>query len=423
MTTGLLALIIAVAIVLQILLSLLTGVWRKRNSLGNEDDPATEGIGAPAVSDLERHQAAAGKWEGFKPFRVVRRVEENVAGDICSFYLQPTEPMTLPDFHPGQYLTLKLELQSEGDGDKRSAVRCYSLSDRPRPDCYRISVKRVGAPADLSTAPPGQASNHLHDRVEVGDLLMVKAPSGNFHLMEEPPLPLVLIAGGIGITPMLSIINTLVEQKSEREIWLFYGVRNGREVIMHTLLKRLDQTRPHLHLHLCYSRPHAADRIGTDYQHAGHVDMRLLQDVLRLRRYQFYVCGPSAMMESIVPGLQALGIPASDIHYEAFGPASLAKPKAKVSEASHKPEASWRVTFSKSGRSAQWTNGHDSLLSFTEGEGIAVDSACRAGSCGSCQTRIESGEVEYNHAPDADVEAGHCLLCVSRPSSDLKLSL
>ncbi|MEW8029960.1 MAG: 2Fe-2S iron-sulfur cluster-binding protein [Candidatus Thiodiazotropha sp.] len=423
MTTGELALTIVGAILLQMILALVIGGLRRRYFESKSDGtPAGRPQAPNAVRDLKKENILR-DWEGFRSFRVVRRVDENVVGDICSFYLEPSEPMALPNFRPGQYLTFKFDLQSEGDPGKRTVMRCYSLSDRPRPDCYRISVKRVGMPGDRSTVPPGLVSNHLHDQVEVGDLLMVKAPSGNFHLIEDPLLPLVLIAGGIGITPMLSIINTLVELNSEREIWLFYGVRNGREVIMHTLLKRLDQTHPHFHLHLCYSRPDVADRIGTDYQHAGHVDMTLLQDVLTLRRYQFYICGPTAMMESIVPGLQALGIPASDVHFEAFGPASLAKPKAKVGEASRKPDESWRVTFSKSSRSAQWTNGHDSLLSFIEGEGIAVDSACRAGSCGSCQTRIESGEVVYNQAPDADVEAGHCLLCVSRPSSDLKLAV
>ncbi|MEW8525643.1 MAG: 2Fe-2S iron-sulfur cluster-binding protein [Candidatus Thiodiazotropha endolucinida] len=423
MTTGELALTIVGAILLQMILALVIGGWRRRDFDSKGDGmPAERSLAPIAAEELTKQNILRG-WEGFRSFRLVRRVNENGVGDICSFYLEPSEPMTLPEFRPGQYLTFKFDLQSEGDSGKRTVTRCYSLSDRPRPDCYRISVRRVGRPADRSTAPPGLVSNHLHDQVGVGDQLMVKAPSGKFHLIEEPPLPLVLIAGGIGITPMLSIINTLVEQKSEREIWLFYGARNGREVIMHTLLKRLEQTRPHFHLHLCYSRPDAADRIGTDYQHAGHVDITLLQDVLRLRRYQYYICGPAAMMESIVPGLQALGMPASDIQFEAFGPASLAIPKAKASEASHKPEESWRVTFSKSGRSAQWTNGHDSLLSFIEGEGIAVDPACRAGSCGSCQTRVESGEVEYYQAPDADVEADHCLLCVSRPSSDLKLAV
>ena len=129
------------------------------------------------------------------------------------------------------------------------------------------------------------------------------------------------------------------------------------------------------------------------------------------------------MMNSIVTGLRTLGVPSTDIHYEAFGPASLEKPKPIVSEAPIHSDESWQVSFSKSERSAQWTNGHDSLLSFIEAEGIAVDSACRSGSCGSCQTKIESGDVAYHQEPDVEVEAGHCLLCVSRPSSDLELAL
>lgn len=422
MTTGILALIITLAILAQVILALLISVWRRQRRYPElkADGSSSEQAQPPAAArgEVQRTDDQTA-WEGFKPFRVVRRSYENVTQDICSFYLAPSEPMRLPPFKPGQFLKFKFDLQFDADAGPKTLIRCYSLSDRPRPDLYRISVKRVAAPADQPTASPGLVSNHLHDHVQVGDLLMVKAPSGHFHLIEEPPLPLVLIAGGIGITPMLSIVNTLMEQGSEREVWLFYGVRNGGEAIMHKELQALAQAHHHFHLHLCYSRPRSEDRPGIDYQFSGHVDMALLQDELKLGRYQFYVCGPASMMASIVPGLETLGVPPADIHYESFGPATLIKTKTPVARTGE----SLQVAFTKSDRLAEWTGTHESLLSFVEAEGIDVDSACRAGSCGSCQTRIESGEVDYDQAPDIDVEAGHCLLCITRPKSDLKLAL
>ncbi len=427
MTSASLALLLAAAILAQVVAAAIFAMWRRRREYL---EPGEGGLAtAPELSSAasatrdQSKPADRAAWEGFKPFRVVRRVYENAVEDVCSFYLAPSEPMSLPPFKPGQFLTLKLNLQSDRETGKQSLIRCYSLSDRPRPDHYRISVKRVGRATDQQGAPAGRVSTYLHEHLQEGDHVLVRAPSGHFHLIEESPLPLVLIAGGIGITPMLSIINTLTEQGSERAIWLFYGARNGRDAIMQTQLRELALSNPLFHPHFCYSRPETEDRVGIDYQHEGHVDTALLQGVLGLGRYQFYICGPSAMMESIVPGLEALGVPLGDIHYEAFGPATLARPKASAIESVDRSSESRKVVFAKSGRSADWTGTHESLLSLAEAEGVDVDSGCRAGSCGSCQTRIESGAVDYIQTPDADVDAGHCLLCISRPKSDLKLAI
>jgi ferredoxin-NADP reductase len=388
-------------------------VWHKRRHSQYAESIVTPGMSQTTEMDTPAYQYDAPAWQGFKPFRMVRRDYENDARDICSFYLAPSEAMTLPDFKPGQFLTFQFELPT-ADGEMKRVVRCYSLSDQPQPDGYRISVKRE---------PEGLVSNHLLDQIQAGDTLMVRAPSGHFHLLDEPPLPLVLIAGGIGITPMLSILLSLLKRSSEREIWLFYGVRNGREVIMHDQLKALADYHPQFHLYLCYSRPEASDRPDIDYQHAGRVDVPLLQSELKLNHYQFYVCGPGAKLESIVPGLESIGTSPEDIHYEAFGPATLNRSCEKTASNAQKTEEHWQVTFSRSGRSAKWSTHHDSLLNMAETEGVEVGSGCRAGSCGSCQSRIEKGEVEYSQEPIADVQQGHCLLCISRPISDIELAL
>lgn len=346
-------------------------------------------------------------WEGFREFRVARKVFEDGSRSICSFHLVPTDGQPLPDFLPGQFLTFRVD---PGNGNK-PVTRCYSLSDRPGLDHYRVSIKRV--------SPPGVSSAHFHDHVREGDILAARAPGGHFYL-DPGTSPVVLVAGGIGITPMLSMLNTTLGNGGKREIWLFYGLRDGSEHVMKEHLQSLAREHPNFRLHVCYSRPAASDVEGTDYHHRGHVDITLLRLTLALRPYDFYICGPRAMMETLVPALEEWGVPEQRIHYEAFGPASLAKPARQAVPEASGPAVT--VTFARSDRTLPWDGGAGSLLEFAERNGVRVDSGCRAGSCGSCQTRIEAGEVEYLQAPDYEPEPGTCLLCVSRPKRDLVLT-
>ena len=160
---------------------------------------------------------------------------------------------------------------------------------------------------------------------------------------------------------------------------------------------------------------------GRDFQHAGHVSVELLQQTLPHGQHQFYVCGPSAMMESLVPALIQWGVPRNDLHYEAFGPASIKLPQDPLSSTGSGPDAILAIQFSRSGRTLEWNGQDENLLEFAERHGIAVDSGCRAGSCGSCETPLLGGEVIYPQAPDHDIAPGHCLLCTGKPASALTL--
>jgi ferredoxin-NADP reductase len=251
----------------------------------------------------------------------------------------------------------------------------------------------------------------------------VRAPSGHFHLIEEGDLPIVLIAGGIGITPLLSILNTLAHRSDPREVWLFYGVRNGSEPIMKEHLKALRDSHPVLHLHVCYSQPLADDEPGRDYQHEGWVDLQLLRRTLPFGRYEIYLCGPPPMMESLVPALEDLGVAPENLHYESFGPASLSRRRLPAQTEPAAADRAIAVRFGRSEKTVPWDPKAGSLLGLAEDQGIRVESGCRAGSCGSCQTAIESGEVEYLQTPDADIAPGHCLLCIAKPAKDLTLAL
>lgn len=423
MTTGTLAFIILIAILAQVAAFVVIGLFRRRRTHRNLgarlSDTQVNSVAEEPPRAARKPAAFAPAWEGFREFSVVRREYEDGNRSICSFYLVPIDASPLPAFRPGQFLTFRLQIEDPVSGDTKNVVRCYSLSDRPRADHYRVSIKRVLAPPDRPELPPGVSSNFFHDHVKVGTRLLVKAPSGHFHLLENEDVPIVLIAGGVGITPMLSILNTVLNSGVNREILLFYGVRNGGEHIMKAHLQSLADAHKNFHLHVCYSSPSENDLQGVDYQHRGRVDIALLRATLKLMRYQFYVCGPKPMMESMVPALAEWGVDEGDIHYESFGPATLIKhEKASKEEMAAQPIT---VTFSKSGKTVPWAPSIDSLLEFAEANGIDVASGCRAGSCGSCQTPIKAGEVDYNQQPDADVAPGHCLLCISTPKSNLTL--
>jgi ferredoxin-NADP reductase len=413
MTAQGLLLLILLGILLQLLVY--AGVALFRHWLDFQALKEQSGVPRDAAMPTDKDDTASTRpaWQGDREFRVCRREYEDAAHSVCSFHLCPVDGKPLPAFLPGQFLTFVLEIHDPMSGEPKSIMRCYSLSDRPHADHYRISIKRI--PPGATGLPPGLSSSHFHDHVQVGDVLRVKAPAGHFHLDPVSAHPVVLIAGGIGITPLFSMLSATLRVHPEREVWLFFGARNGREIPMRAALEDLERAHANFHLHVCFSQPADDDRLGRDYAHAGRVDIPLLRMHLGFKPYHFYLCGPAALMESLVPGLEDWGVPAAQIHYEAFGPASVTR----RAQASDTPRA---VTFARSGRSIAWTGADGSLLELAEANGIRVDSGCRAGCCGACRTEIEAGEVYYEQQPEFEVEPGGCLMCLARPTADLVLA-
>lgn len=404
--------LIVSALLLQLVAGIGWSVWRHRSSA------AYSSTGAATATTVR----SASAWAGWRQFRVLERRFEDAAQSQCSFYLVPVDGQPLPSFKPGQFLTFSLDVTNSSAEDltnSRSITRCYSLSDRPDSAHYRVTIKRVQAPADHPEWSPGLSSNHFHDHVQPGDILRVKAPSGHFFIDPDPAVPVVLIGGGIGITPMMSMLRWCVSEQPQRTLHLYYGVRNSGEHAFKQVLEEIAASHPSLRLNIVYSRPAPSDVQGRDYQHQGHVDVELLRRTLPHGRHQFYVCGPPIMMQTLVPGLADWRVPVADIRYEAFGPTSVRLADAPEG---HLPSSrAFEIQFQRSGRTLSWEGRDASLLDFAERHGIEVESGCRSGGCGSCETRLKEGSVQYDHSPDHDVAPGHCLLCVGRPSSDLVL--
>jgi hypothetical protein len=399
---------IGLALAIQIVIGTFLGLRRRHRRAVAQP---TETSPAPAP----RSRAA---WSGLRPFRVRSRHDEDPARTQCSFVLEPVDGAPLPEFQAGQFLTFVLNVEDRSaPGGHRTVTRCYSLSDRPDPAHYRVTIKRVPAPIGRPDLPPGLASNHFHDHVQPGDRLDLRAPSGHFFIDPDPAVPAVLIAGGIGITPMMSMIRWWQTAQPQRPLHLYYGVRHGAEHAFKATLEEAAGRHPSLRLHVAYSRPRAEDRPGIDFQHEGHVDVELLRGTLPHGRHQFYLCGPPALMESLVPALTDWGVPEDDVHFEAFGPASVRK--ARAGDAAAGPAL--EVRFARSQRTLTWEGGDANLLDFAERHGVDLESGCRSGGCGSCETRLLAGRVVYDHAPDHDPAPGHCLLCIGRPEGAVVL--
>ena len=370
----------------------------------------------------QTEKAAAGRqqdegktaWNGTRKFQVADKVDEG--GSITSFYLEPHDRQPLPSFRPGQYLTFKLRIP----GQEKTTIRCYSLSDSPRSNRYRVSIKRVGPPRDKPEAPPGLSSNFFHDTVVSGDILDVNAPSGHFSLDTESERPVVLIGGGVGLTPVLSMLNSIAETGAKRETHFFYGVRNGQEHIMRDHLNELRQRGPNIHVHVVYSSPDDDNQAGRDYDHTGHIGVDLFKEVLPSNNYEFYICGPPPMMQAVTQQLADWGVPEQDIHFEAFGPATVKKTQ-KPETHTGEPKQEFTVRFRKAGKEATWTEDKGSLLDLAEACGITIESGCRAGNCGTCATALRAGRIRYLSEPGAEEETGSCFTCVAVPTEAVEL--
>jgi ferredoxin-NADP reductase len=249
----------------------------------------------------------------------------------------------------------------------------------------------------------------------------VKAPGGNFFLDMAKEAPVVLVSGGVGVTPMLSMANAIAASGSKREVWFFFGARNRKEHIHKEEMARLAAANENIHLHVCYSRPDAEDCKGTDYHHEGRVCVELFKELLPSNNYDYFLCGNGAFMKSISDGLEEWGVPEKSVFFEAFGPATVKKKAAPVAPAAAAGVAAIEVMFSRSGKKCQWQPGTGSLLDFALENGVRIDSGCRAGSCGSCLVAIKSGDVDYVSEPGEKPESGSCLTCICKPRGSIVL--
>nr|MBA3938316.1 FAD-binding oxidoreductase [Planctomycetota bacterium] len=223
-----------------------------------------------------------------------------------------SEGKPLAPFQAGQYLTVMVKPA----GAAKPAIRNYSLSSPPhQSEYYQISVKAVDK---------GLVSNHIHQNFRAGDLVDLKKPGGKFFLDPAQRLDLALVAGGIGITPVWSMTQEFLSVGRRNRIDLFYGCRTEADVAFAKELKEISAKHENFRLHIVLSR---ADGGWTGL--TGHVDLALIRRVLlyNLRGRAYYLCGPAQMMTDITEGLENQGVPTSDIHYEAFGPAAPRKKK------------------------------------------------------------------------------------------------
>lgn len=395
------------------------GEWRRSIRQGREEQALfrkhAKAVLQAAIVHREREHHT---WNGDRKFTIVKKVHESANKDICSFYLKPHDGRPIPPFEPGQFLTFRLRIRNQ----PKDVVRCYSLSDSPlHRDHYRVSIKRIPPPPDGDDVPAGLASSFFHDHLDEGDILDVAAPNGKFFLKQDSMRPVVLIGGGIGLTPALSMFDTLALSGSKREVWFFYGAINSEHAVMTDHLRAVEKEHGNMHVVICYSDATEECRKGYDYDYHEHVSVDLFKRLLDSNNYEFYVCGPPPMMSAITSQLEDWGVPASDVYFEAFGPASVKKVGAPAASEEKTQAIGARITLASSGKTLEWADNADSILQLALDNDVDIPFGCGAGSCGTCATAIKSGKVSYLFEPASAPDGGTCLVCICVPDGDLVL--
>lgn len=262
----------------------------------------------------QEQQAAPGGWQDFKPFKVIKKVKESA--NITSFYLVPADGTVPPAFKPGQYITVRVPSPCG-----HTTMRNYSLSDKPGQSHLRISVKRETPP--VAKTPAGYVSNYLHDTIEQDMTLEIAPPCGEFCLdpaSQNPERPLVLLAGGIGVTPLLSMALTAQEHTPQRKIVFIHACLHENVQPFRSVLEETAAKNPNVSVHYCYSEAAPEGVTRSTEAHEGFVDAALVQKLLPDLQADYYFCGPKPFMIKIYHDLLGLGIPAHQVHFEFFGP-------------------------------------------------------------------------------------------------------
>ena len=356
--------------------------------------------------DMEDRQRG---WTGWRPFRVVA-CEPNARG-VLRIRFEDVNRAQLPDYLPGQHLMVRVDT-----GDAIGLrIRAYSLTgpaEVGQRRTYSIAVRHQLGRSPQGEPFEGLVSGLLHRALKVGDIVELGAPSGSFVLPLASPQPVVMIAGGVGITPFISLLESVRERVDRPELWLYYANQNSETHAFRQRIVELAAAMPRLHVVNFYSAPLSHDKPGIDYESTKLITAAVIDPSLIMRRARFYMCGPEPMMNSVRSGLVELGVPAFDIFSEAF------RSPTEVSAGTLK---GCNVTFSRSGKAAvAWTPERGTFLQFGESIGLTMASGCRVGQCESCAVRVISGRIMHLSGTEPE-DPSVCLACQAVPLNDVVL--
>lgn len=341
----------------------------------------------------------------FREFLLVKKELE--AEGIISFYFERKDGETLSPFLPGQYVPLKIQV----DGTDTILIRNYTLSDRPGLDYYRITVKKE---------ENGMVSTLLHDKTQVGDVLWIGEPKGDFYLKDDDK-PLVLISGGVGITPMISILESLAHANSKRIIYFLHSNSNNRSRVMKNKLNELKNSLVHLFKLIKHTQPEGDELQGLDFDKIGRIESEDIEGLIdNPRNCTYYLCGPNSFIDSMELILKKLEVSPTRILKEYF---KGKKENENLNLALNPSLHEFSVNFKNSDVISNWSEAHQNLLNFAESLDIFPNNNCRMGTCNTCQTKLLDGDVVYDPEPFFEPEPGNILICCAKPISNLILEL
>ncbi|MFT6909202.1 MAG: nitric oxide dioxygenase [Oleiphilaceae bacterium] len=249
-----------------------------------------------------------GGWRDLRQFTVIEKIAESDV--ITSFVLSPTDGGMVMNYKPGQYLGVHVDPKLSDNKE----IRQYSLSDAPNGQTYRISVKRETLPI------VGVVSNYLHNEAEVGSHIHVIPPAGDFFLEVQTTTPVVLLSGGVGLTPMVSMLNKLVKDNHQGDVNYLHACLDSKHHAFSSHVASLAEQHENVFATTWYQTPEANDKLGIDYHHAGFINLDTVSDKILQPDTHYYFCGPVPFMQAINDKLLGLGVKGEHIHYEMFGP-------------------------------------------------------------------------------------------------------
>ncbi len=413
--------------------------------------------------------------QGTKQVKCVQIIDET--DDVKTFTFMSKPPVKF-NYQPGQFITLNLNING------KSVKRSYSISSTPsRPHSIEVTVKRVPAPADEPTAPPGLVSNWLHDNMRVGSQIEINAPMGKFTNFANPSAKVFFISAGSGITPMMSMSRWICDTVSNVDIVFLHSARSPKDIIFRQELEMMTARYPNFKLAITVTRP---ERGQPWYGYTGRINETILPAIAPdYMERTVYVCGPNPFMEATKALLQKINFPMENYYEESFGGAkkkkkksiltvppgdqtSLIRPAVPTFSPTPAPVAPPAISptsivssytpvpapapvpvpvpvpvpapaptpapapapastpASSSpvivlGKSGQEIpcDGEETILDVAEGEGADLPFGCRMGACGACKVKKLEGEVIYDD--DVDCEDDYVLTCVARPVGRVKI--